>query len=133
MPIQTATKDKLSIAELSALYDRIYDSADRLFKRYNPCNIQVKNNKTKCINSHYNCNHLCCQEWTDRCKHWQSGCTVKCIACKLFICDKVREDKIGTPFIKTLSKLRRVVNECGLSNFDYYITKKEALKRRYIW
>ena len=129
MPTLTHSQ-QLSTKRLSALYDRIYDIADRLFKKYNPCEICIKDNKTKCINKHYNCNHLCCQWWTDRCKHWDNGCTVKCLACKLFACYTIEESKRQVNFIKTLYKLRRIANKHGLSNFDYYMTKKEALQMR---
>ena len=37
MPTTTA-----DIEKLSALYDRIYDIADRLIKKHNPCNIHTK-------------------------------------------------------------------------------------------
>ena len=121
---------ELDTEKLSALYDRIYDIADRLIKKYNPCNIQTKDNKTKCINSNYKHNSLCCGYYSERCKHWQDGCTIKCLPCKLFACGAIRGDKKNNNFIRILSKLRRITSKHGLSNFDYYITKKKVLQNR---
>lgn len=138
----TATKS-LSTKQLSELYDRIYDIADRLFKKYNPCNIQVKDDKVKCINNHYNCNHLCCQYWSDCCKHWENGCTVKCLACKLFVCGyilytydkngKQMRNKKYITFVNRVKWLQRIAIKYHLSNYDYYLTKKEVIRRSKTW
>jgi hypothetical protein len=138
MPVQTQQipiggKLKVTIKTKfkSSTYDRIYDIADRLFKKHNPCNIQVKDNKTKCTgNNSYIHNYLCCQRYNDRCKYWNKGCTVKCLACKLFACGAIQVDKKNNSFIKTLSKLHRITNRYGLSNFDYYMTKEKAIRMR---
>ncbi len=137
---KTATKS-LSIKELSAIYDRIYDIADKLFKRYNPCGICHKDNKTECINKHYKYNYLCCRFWDTRCKHWENGCTIKCLPCKLFMCGiilysydkngKVTVNKKFESFIYKVKRLQKTVNKYGISNYDYYLTKKEVLQRRY--
>jgi hypothetical protein len=123
------TAKSLSTNELSALYDRIYDIADRSFKKHNPCNVCTENSKTKCINNNsYIHNHLCCQYYDDPCRHWQGGCTVKCLACKLFVCGAIRANKKNNSFIKILNKLRNTAFNYGFSNFDYYMTKKKALQ-----
>jgi len=126
---KTAVKEEPSITELSAIYDRVYNIADRLFKKYNPCKIQIKNNKTKCANKYYKCTHLCCQYWGDRCQHWQNGCTIKCLACKLFICGEIQDNKVYIDLVKHINRLRRITTKCGFSNFDYYITKKIIIKQ----
>lgn len=133
-----ATKS-LSTQELSALYDRIYDIADRLFKKYNPCNIHTKNNKTRCMNKLYKHNYLCCCMWSNECKHSKNGCTIKCLACKLFMCSRIFYvyDKNGIQkinkkykhFVNKITRLKRIVNRHGLSNMDYFLTKKTVLKR----
>jgi len=56
------------------LYDRLYNHADKLLKKYNPC--RIKNGK--CANGRF-----CCYG----CKYLnKSGCTVKCLECKLWLC-----------------------------------------------
>ena len=128
------------VTDISAIYDRIYDIADRLFKKYNPCNICVENNKAKCINRRYRYNHLCCGYYDDRCKYWENGCTVKSLSCKLFVCseilygyDKNRVlimNKKYRSFVHRLKWLENMALKYGLSSWDYYITKKETLRRR---
>ena len=91
-----------SITELSAIYDRIYDIADRLIKKHNPCNIYTKIVPAKKLffnpifpeqlientycNSNGTVNALCCEG----CKYWDKGCTVKALGCKLFLCQCVK-------------------------------------------
>ena len=113
---------------ISAIYDRIYDIADRLFKKYNPCEIRIKNKRISCkcyqkgiplANKHY----LCCSI----CKHCsKNGCTVKCLACKLHRCHGI---KYPVFFMKRLNKLHKTARSYGFSLDDFYLTKKEVLKR----
>lgn len=103
MTVKTEQKKKLSIEEMSALYDRIYNIADKLLKKHNPCNIhkgKIKaehiywkpKNPDRLINAivctrksrHSN---LCC----GGCKYCNKGCTVKCLACKLFLCTSTEQ------------------------------------------
>lgn len=89
-------KKELTIKEMSALYDRIYNIADRLIKKHNPCNIRrTKTDKLYCNN--YNkkrgeshSGKLCCigcgRDYENKCYWSESGCTTKCIACKLYSC-----------------------------------------------
>lgn len=137
--VSTTNAKRVSYAELSVIYDRIYDIADRLFKKHNPCNIQVKDNKAKCVNKHYEYNYLCCRCYDNRCKHWQNGCTEKCLSCKLFVCGYIlytydknniqgRNKKYIT-FVNKIRRLKRIANRHGFSNMDYYLTKKIVLKR----
>ncbi len=137
--LETAVKEKLSTAQLSAIYDRIYDIADRLFKKYNPCSIHTKNNKTRCANKLYKCNYLCCCERSNKCKRWKNGCTVKCLACKLFVCSHILYvyDKNGIQminkkyghFTNKIRQLKRIANRYGFSNMDYFITKKIVIEQ----
>jgi len=123
---ETAVKEKLSIEELSALYDRIYDIADRLFKEYNPCNIHSKEGKSRCtchLHSTYRV-HLCCTN----CKYISStGCTVKCLGCKLFLCYTLW-DKY--PMLeKRLYKLVTIAYKHSLPATRYWFPKEKWLKR----
>jgi len=68
------------------LYDLIYDKADKLLKQYNPCNIRTENGTLIC-NNKYMCDSygesLCCED----CEYLgNSGCTTKCLACKVALC-----------------------------------------------
>ena len=77
---------ELSVEQMSALYDRIYNIADRLIKKHNPCGIQKgKNGFVRCLYS--SCEVLCC----GGCIHWNHGCTVKALACKLYLCNSVNK------------------------------------------
>jgi len=127
----TQTKQQISIEELSALYDRIYDIADRLFKKYNPCNIRkLKNNHTVC-NGHKVSSALCCYECSSFSKtkppyYWKKGCTIKCLGCKLFTCEGARK---GHPILnKRLGKLRDIADKYQLPHNQYYLPKEKWLK-----
>lgn len=146
MPTQTAVKDGLSTtdakhisyAELSALYDRIYDIADRLFKKYNPCNIHTENKKLYCTEYHKNKNYntnrnsLCCSGCGEYPKsdtnHWsKTGCTAKCLACKLYICPTIRQQH--KRFSRQLSRLERFASHHNLPTCAYFISKEVWLKQ----
>ena len=124
----TKPKAKLSEAELSILYDRIYDIAERLFKKHNPCNIRIKGNKVLCackVHSKYRQSSLCCQKISgSHCKYWLNGCTVKCLPCKLFICPALYHNK---QLNNKLHRLRRIAEKYGMSNSAYFHTKSEVL------
>ena len=127
----TKPKTKLSVAELSALYDRIYDIADRLFKKYNPCNIHTKNGRLYCIshNEHWNpTHHLCCGGCIDNCTlyggHWsKGGCTTKCLPCKLYLCDYAQGK--NRQFFHQLHRLKQFAYKHGLPRDSYYYMSKE--------
>ena len=112
----TATKQtttKVDIQKLSALYDRIYDIADGLLKKHNPCNIHSDGTKSSC-QCHLHTTHrihLCCTG----CKYISpTGCTVKALACKLFLCPSIKNKVLQKRFYK----LREYVHK--YLSFDYY-------------
>ena len=126
--LTSAQPQQLSIRELSALYDRIYDIADRLFKKYNPCKIHMKNKRIFCechqkgIPLANKC-YLCCSN----CKYCsKNGCIIKCLACKLHRC---YGQEFPMLFMKRLNKLHKIARSYKFSLDDYYLTKKEVLKR----
>lgn len=125
MPTGIAVKDKLSTTELSVLYDRIYDIADRLIKKHNPCKMHNKNKKLCCMDFPMGNNRLCCENcFYEKIDHWSFfGCTTKCLACKLYLCKRA-EDKNKQLFDK-LDKLRRFAYKRGLVSIRYYFTSKE--------
>ena len=117
MPVQTAVKEQLSTAELSALYDRIYDIADRLIKKHNPCNIRIETRphhlfptkleeETVCMS--YYVNSLCCAGCSH---HSKNGCTVKSLGCKLFLCSAITN--------KILQRRFRKLREYGRTHLDF--------------
>ena len=103
----TKPKAKLSVAELSALYDRIYDIADRLLKKHNPCNIRTEGTKVSC--TYRLCETRLCCGGCD--KYWDKGCTVKALGCKLFLCGAVRN--------KILQKRFRKLREYGRTHLNF--------------
>ena len=95
------------IDELSKLYDRIYNIADRLIKKHNPCKIRIKNNKILCAyyttdkNNEFYLpqNKLCCLYCNKG--YWsKEGCTVKALGCKLFLCQAVKNKILKKRFEK---------------------------------
>jgi len=133
------TRKKLSITELSALYDRLYDIADRLFKKHNPCKIHTKNGKLYCINhnEHWNATlYLCCYGCIDRWEngeqrgnHWsENGCTTKCLSCKLYLCGYAKGK--NRRLYHQLRRLKQFAYEHGLPHeYFYYISKEEWLEQ----
>lgn len=117
----TATKEittakSLSIAELSAIYDRIYDIADRLIKKHNPCNIHKEitphhlfptKSKEETVCMSYCIGSLCCVG----CGKWAKGCTVKALGCKLFLCTAVKN--------KILKNRFRILREIGRKHLSF--------------
>ena len=81
---------ELDVEKLSALYDRIYDIADRLIKKYNPCKIHIKDKKLYCTGYPTGSLHgrLCCEGcWEKKIDHYSLfGCTTKCLPCKTYLC-----------------------------------------------
>lgn len=134
MPVKTAA---LSIEELSALYDRIYDIADKLFKKYNPCNIHTKNGKLYCIrhNEHWNATlYLCCggcvgNYYGGKRNHWsKNGCTTECLPCKLYLCDDGKRK--NKRLCNQLFRLKQFAYKHGLPHDkSYYMSKEEWLKQ----
>lgn len=107
--------------ELSRLYDEIYNDADALFKQYNPCNIKI--DKQKNITCYYypkNHNSLCCGS----CKyHSKAGCTVRNLACKLFIC--YYNNNNNKEFEEKIELLRNKAIKIGF-RLNFFFHNKEA-------
>lgn len=62
---------------LSEIYDELYDRADEIMRKYNPCRFS----NGKCAGG-----ENCCRD----CQHMAStGCTAKALACKLWLCDSI--------------------------------------------
>lgn len=140
----TAVKN-ITDTNISAIYDRVYDIADRLFKKHNPCKIHIKDKRIFC-NYHNkgiplsNKYYLCCSS----CRYSsKKGCTVRCLSCKLHICGHIlyTYDKHGREirrrkyrgFANRIRKLREIATKHGIYTYTYFHTKDEVLdisKRR---
>lgn len=124
---------QLPIEDLSAIYDRIYDIVDMLFKKYNPCNIHTikKSGKVVCNGRHRPTDTLCCYECSPgrgpkEPHYWDNGCTIKCLGCKLFLCEAVRNKH---PLLnRKLSKLRGIAYKYNLPSGRCYFPKEDWLK-----
>ena len=132
MPKSCTTKE-LSVEEMSALYDRIYNIADRLIKKHNPCNIHTtKTGYTLC--KQYNTvrsvkgkeekrHYLCCTACEYQSK---TGCPIKCLPCKLFLCGSIPNGRV---IIDRLYRLKVIAErKYKIALFPYYRTKNEILK-----
>lgn len=77
---------KHSIKYYSEKYDELYDKADKLLKECNPCKIKCGSCQANRIDPKYNSTkQLCC----GGCPYWKNGCTVKSLACKLWLCTPI--------------------------------------------
>jgi len=120
---------QLSTKELSALYDRIYDIADRLIKKYNPCKIHTKNKRLCCETYPMGKERLCCtgcwdNENTDHYSFF--GCTVKCLKCKTWLC--VKAETGNKLLYHRLCKLQNFAFD-HLPPYWYYESKEQWLKQ----
>ena len=74
----------------SEIYDKIYQEAQDILNKYNPCEIVVKDGFATCRTE------SCCDEGQICCCgcnfHSNKGCTVKCLVCKLFLCHYIPLD-----------------------------------------
>ena len=99
MVTDVITEQLVNIEKLFALYDRIYDIADRLIKKHNPCKIHTKNKKLCCVTHPMGKERLCCTGCWDNnggTDHYSFfGCAVKCLKCKTHLCGRAeRENKL---------------------------------------
>ncbi|MFA5397768.1 MAG: hypothetical protein WC346_17295 [Methanogenium sp.] len=108
----------ISKTKLSKEYDRLYKEGQKILDTYNPCQIEVKNGKVSCVNSR---NHksfgsenvLCC----GNCRyHKDSGCSVKCLACKTYLCTTAY-NKLPKYAKKKLNKIQKRVTFLRLAHF----------------
>jgi len=130
--MKTATKS-LSVAELSALYDRVYDTADKLLKKHNPCKIHTKDKKL-CCTSHpkghtTRLKRLCCGGcWEEyRVDHYSLfGCATKCLRCKLWLCSEAKKENEVLDY--RLGVLEKFVTY-NIPEVCYYQSKEQWLRQ----
>ena len=108
-------KEKLSRSEfekMSALYDELYEKADRVIKRHNPCRIS----RGRCLAV-----YPCC----DGCKFLSKikGCLTKSLACKLWLCEEAR--KKYPACAKELSKIEELARRNPLLPLAARVNKED--------
>lgn len=119
---------ELDIEKLSVLYDRIYNIADRLIKKHNPCNIHTKDKKLCCTGYPMGMERLCCEDcWNMKIDHYSLfGCTTNCLACKIYLCHAAKkENKL---LAHRLLKIK-IFAEKHIPNLCCYQSKEQWLKR----
>ncbi len=114
----------MNLKELSVKYDRIYEEADELFKKHNPCQFEG----SRCImdrtagDSENGCCYRLCPNFGP------SGCKARSLGCKLFTCKSFSEEDFE--FSLKISKLRR--EAAGIcSGFVCIVTTKEDILKIY--
>lgn len=121
-----------NIKRYSKKYDELYNKADKLFKKYNPC--QIKNGR--CIVGDKCC---CGSEYKKvsyffKCKYLKkNGCSTKCLACKVHICRDLYQILSGiSSFKKFLDELDKINQESHNFGGDWDLirkSKKEVMKK----
>lgn len=113
----------MNLEKLSIKYDRLYEKADRLFKKHNPCQfidgLCIKNRKNGGVSNgccHESCDHL-----------GPRGCTIKSLGCKLFTCDYICENH--EMLDKKICKLRRKAGMKSFSLVPCYLTKEDVFRQ----
>lgn len=92
-------------------FNKLYKKADRIMKKYNPCQI----NNRECFRHIENklLLNFCCHE----CKHLDdSGCTIKNIWCKIWLCDIAISNLPYRIFVK-LREIEKLANKYNLLTF----------------
>lgn len=86
------------------VHDRLYELADKLLKRHNPC---AKCWATNCYHEHVT--QRCCEG----CVYFKKGqgCTVKALYCKLWICGAVTNQ---AQLRRRLQRLRKIAEKYNL-------------------
>ena len=98
------------------LYDLIYNRVDKIIKKYNPCNIQLKNKGVVCKRG-----RLCC----DGCFYLSdNGCTTNCLGCKFTFCPYLDDDKTIHQIVKLLRPLYVLA---FINDFIYIRSSKEEI------
>lgn len=112
------------VKHLSILHDVIYDRVDKLFEEHDLCGI----NNGKCLRGYF-----CCS----KCEHLSpDGCTIRSLACKLFICSAVhhaarehnKEVLEEILLLRDLAKIHSITSFRGTKEevFDRFVAKKEV-------
>ena len=70
------------------LYDLLYAKADKLLKKYDPCRVNKDLFGGTYCQKFNDRDELCCGGYNGKCEYWSTtGCTIKCLACKVGLCN----------------------------------------------
>jgi hypothetical protein len=115
-------------------YDKLYAVAEALWKLYNPCEFTSKGECIRSIDD-YRCRPNCCTggdfqsdpHKVGHCEHLApTGCTVKSLACKLWMCNTVR---VKHPDLyKALVLLESKARELGVPTHACRKSKEQTFK-----
>lgn len=97
----------------SKLHDALYDTANRVLAAANPCNIKIgEDGKASCNNPYYSKDgFLCCGGCPNL---TPTGCSVRSLGCKLWLCQHVMREPPGTTAFVALAALRSVAVAGGI-------------------
>lgn len=91
-------RQEMLIDQKIKLHDRLYDYANKIIKEYDPC--KIENGKCARI-------RICC----GGCKYLtKDGCSIKCLWCKLWLCDYLLKKPEYWPLISKLRKIEKVAS-----------------------
>ena len=90
---------------LEWLYDQLYSAADKLFKRYKPCQIKPQAGGFICIRHKDPRVGMCCSgcRWLSK-----NGCTVKALSCKLWYCYNICAKRKYRELVRKLDALHDI-------------------------
>lgn len=97
---------------LSSLYDELYEKASLVLAKYDPCRIR----DGECLRG-----EPCCDDSDGRCKYFSNECTVKSLACRLWLCDEAREAFPECAI--ALDELKKIAKDSRF--LDYRASKKD--------
>ena len=110
--------------KLLAEYSRIYDEADKAFKKYNPCRFKDGKCVRNRMNPYYSKKNGCCSNCR---KLGLNGCKVKSLGCKLFMCGEIgnmkgnKQCKIETNKLKQeVIRIFGCLPPCGIAKGVYF-------------
>lgn len=104
----------------SEYYDKLYEEADSIIKKYNPCNFK----QGRCNGGRGRPNGCC-----GGCMHLDknTGCTINCLGCKLHLCADAASS-IPKDVLLEISRLNKLAFQTQMHRC--FATKSEALAER---
>ncbi len=115
----------MDLEKLSVGYDRLYEEASDLLKKYNPCQFE----EGVCINRRERYRgspkNGCC----GHCTHLSSeGCNTKALGCKFVVCEHLY-DRFPELCSKLFGLREEAVDKIGVSVLACHINKEDFLYR----
>jgi len=102
--------------DLSAIYDLLCQRAEMAIEKYDPCHIR----EGRCRRDEF-----CC----DGCRHLgQAGCTVKALACRVWLCIEAENDPRNAQCKRILREIAAVADQLKING--YRCSKEENLLRK---